>query len=438
MLKRSLAFILFIVLILSLSPISAEQLQYRDKGKRVQELQQLLKEKNYYSGKIDGIYSYAVVEAVRSFQRSVGLQPDGIAGPYTLVAIGMEKASPPPSTKEFPLRYGCENDQVKTVQTKLKNLNYYSGSIDGKYYDDTLKAVRLFQMQNGLVVDGIVGQKTLNTLESGKPYNSNAPKPASIRIQYRQTGSTVFTVKNRLQHLGYLSSATPLTDLFDYVTFKAVRNFQKKNKLKVDGIVGEETWKVLFGSGAIASNNKPFTPPDTSAVDSKSTNTLRYGNSNAEVAKLQEQLKALGYYKGPIQHLFDYRTYMAVRAYQQAKGLQIDGIAGPVTRSAISGSLSEPHVDKPDVPGGGAVSLTIIEIAKMQIRLNALGYYSHIIDGKYGPNTVNAVRAFKIKNGFFTDKNGNGIYDADDEVTNTLTATVYNKIFASDAKPATP
>lgn len=241
MLKRSLAFILFIVLILSLSPISAEQLQYRDKGKRVQELQQLLKEKNYYSGKTDGIYSYAVVEAVRSFQRSVGLQPDGIAGPYTLVAIGMEKASPPPSTKEFPLRYGCENDQVKTVQTKLKNLNYYSGSIDGKYYDDTLKAVRLFQMQNGLVVDGIVGQKTLNTLESGKPYNSNAPKPAPIRIQYRQTGSTVFTVKNRLQHLGYLSSATPLTDLFDYVTFKAVRNFQKKNKLKVDGIVGDET-----------------------------------------------------------------------------------------------------------------------------------------------------------------------------------------------------
>ncbi len=50
---------------------------------------------------------------------------------------------------------------IKLVQKKLKNWGYYTGNVDGIYGTKTKNAVRLFQKKNNLVVDGIVGNKTL-------------------------------------------------------------------------------------------------------------------------------------------------------------------------------------------------------------------------------------------------------------------------------------
>ena len=50
---------------------------------------------------------------------------------------------------------------IQLVQTKLKRWGYYTGSVDGIYGSKTKAAVRLFQQRNGLVVDGIIGNKTL-------------------------------------------------------------------------------------------------------------------------------------------------------------------------------------------------------------------------------------------------------------------------------------
>ncbi len=56
------------------------------------------------------------------------------------------------------------SSQVKTVQTKLKNWGYYSGSVDGIYGPKTKAAVISFQKKNGLTADGIVGAKTAAAL----------------------------------------------------------------------------------------------------------------------------------------------------------------------------------------------------------------------------------------------------------------------------------
>ncbi len=53
------------------------------------------------------------------------------------------------------------SQDIKLVQKKLKNWGYYKGNVDGIYGSQTKSAVRLFQKRNGLVVDGIVGNKTL-------------------------------------------------------------------------------------------------------------------------------------------------------------------------------------------------------------------------------------------------------------------------------------
>lgn len=59
---------------------------------------------------------------------------------------------------------GLSANQVKTVQTKLKNWGYYTGAIDGIYGAKTKAAVKSFQKKNNLVADGIVGSKTAAAL----------------------------------------------------------------------------------------------------------------------------------------------------------------------------------------------------------------------------------------------------------------------------------
>ena len=53
---------------------------------------------------------------------------------------------------------------IKLVQKKLKNWGYYKGAVDGIYGKQTKSAVILFQKRNGLVADGIVGNKTLKAM----------------------------------------------------------------------------------------------------------------------------------------------------------------------------------------------------------------------------------------------------------------------------------
>ena len=55
----------------------------------------------------------------------------------------------------------------KQVQQKLKELGYYKGAIDGIFGSGTVKAVKNFQRDYGLTVDGIVGTKTLKALGLG-------------------------------------------------------------------------------------------------------------------------------------------------------------------------------------------------------------------------------------------------------------------------------
>ena len=62
------------------------------------------------------------------------------------------------------LRYGDSGDDVKTLQKRLKQWGYYTGTVDGVFGPKTLTAVKLFQKKNGLAADGIVGSGTLAAL----------------------------------------------------------------------------------------------------------------------------------------------------------------------------------------------------------------------------------------------------------------------------------
>lgn len=63
--------------------------QLGSRGEEVRSVQKKLRELGYYTGKVDGIYGNATKRAVKAFQKSCGLTEDGIAGPKTLLYLGL-------------------------------------------------------------------------------------------------------------------------------------------------------------------------------------------------------------------------------------------------------------------------------------------------------------------------------------------------------------
>ena len=83
-------------------------------------------------------------------------------------------------TAEPVLRVGSTGDEVTELQTRLKELGYYNGDVDGQYGNGTKEAVRLFQQQNGLDADGLFGGDTRSALfaEDAQAYVAPTDTPA--------------------------------------------------------------------------------------------------------------------------------------------------------------------------------------------------------------------------------------------------------------------
>lgn len=85
------------------------------------------------------------------------------AGLYTaeeIAAAGKPDTSKPTESVVFNLRRGSKGADVTKLQTALNALGYACGAADGIFGAATEKAVRAFQADNGLVVDGIAGKAT--------------------------------------------------------------------------------------------------------------------------------------------------------------------------------------------------------------------------------------------------------------------------------------
>ena len=59
------------------------------RGQEVRQIQKKLKSLGFYSGSVDGIYGTATQKAVRNFQKNCGITADGVAGPKTLLYLGL-------------------------------------------------------------------------------------------------------------------------------------------------------------------------------------------------------------------------------------------------------------------------------------------------------------------------------------------------------------
>ncbi len=115
----------------------------------------------------DGIFGAGTEKAVREFQKFNGLTADGIAGPDTFTAMGLNEL--------VLLRKGIRGEAVQKLQSAL------GIDADGKFGPGTEKAVREFQQKNGLTVDGMAGPETLAKLDSFSEFNEETVKEALVR-----------------------------------------------------------------------------------------------------------------------------------------------------------------------------------------------------------------------------------------------------------------
>ncbi len=313
-------------------------------GDDVRMLQKMLKDLKY-SVSVDGYFGTQTRNAVIRFQQNNGLKADGIAGTRTIRKLASGTAVPEGGgSPRTTLMYGMVGQDVMEMQYRLAALNYYFDICSGKFLTNTRNAIRWFQQNNYLSVDGIAGPTTLSRLYSpnaipagGGPY---PPSPTVAPIFSRNlylglSGVDVSALQDMLRALNYYRGSS--TGYFGTDTRDAVRLFQQWNGLHADGIAGNATFKKLLG-GAV-----PYPGPGPTGQPSPFTRTLQYGMSGTDVSYLQQLLTNLNYYHGSISGYFGYDTQDAVVLFQQWNGLYADGIAGQTTFNKLLGGGATPY-----------------------------------------------------------------------------------------------
>ena len=203
-------------------------------------------------------------------------------------------------------------------------------------------------------------------------------------------------------------------------------------KTKVAGRGWTHWYKLPFINYGAVSDGQPDATPCTDTVRNLSYSSGKTMLRGEDVRLLQVDLNALGFSCGTSDGIFGRKTDAAVRAFQKAKNLEVDGIVGPKTRTALelevqsagtsSGEAQAP-ADKPaqgsedsgeaqvpekpvidsdendDVDYGtrllryrvGRTMLSGADVAAVQTRLAQLGLDPGAIDGIYGAKTAAAV-----------------------------------------------
>ena len=123
--------------------------------------------------------------------------------------------------------------------------------------------------------------------------------------------------------------------------------------------------------------------------------TLKKGAKGQAVKDLQEALKALGLAPGQIDGVFGKQTEDAVKAFQKLKGLEADGIAGPITWL----NIDEADQSEPLLKNGSKG----LPVRRLQNRLKLAGFEIPEVNGRFGPKTEAAVKTLQKQAGLVVD-----------------------------------
>ncbi len=309
----------------SSSSSSATRLEKGSTGSDVKDLQTKLKKLGYYDAYVDVDYGDTTVAAVKAFQKKYNLTADGIAGKETLKKLDSVYENANSDKDDDSLRMGDSGSAVKDLQTKLKKLGYYSGTIDSTFGSGTYAAVRAFQKKYNLTADGVAGSETLKKLDSA--YKNADSDKDDDSLRKGATGSAVKNLQTKLKKLGFYNAY--VDGSYGDTTVAAVKAFQKKYNLTAAGVAGSETPVSV-----------PHDLAHAALTQLAFTHLLGKGATGTAVKTLQTNLKKLGFYTAYVDGSFGSTTESAVKAFQKKYGLTADGVAGSATLKKIESAVA--------------------------------------------------------------------------------------------------
>ena len=269
--RRFLCLLLAMLTVFSLLPVAqvdAAAMKQGSRGSDVKKLQQNLIGMGYLDGSADGSFGAKTKAAVKEFQKDFGLSADGSAGEATQSALrnaivrvqvelkaagyapgaadghfgtktkkalqayqgdnGLEKTGEADAeTWAFlnrgvsGLKKGSSGSRVKQLQQALIGLGYLDGMADGQYGNKTAQAVREYQRDYGLGVDGSAGKNTMTSIKN-----------------------TVIALQSDLSRKGYDPGG--IDGVFGGGTKSAVKAYQRAVGVTATGIAGSKTMKKLY------------------------------------------------------------------------------------------------------------------------------------------------------------------------------------------------
>ncbi|MBQ8536166.1 MAG: peptidoglycan-binding protein, partial [Clostridia bacterium] len=255
-------------------------------GSRVYNMQKRLIALGYPVGNADGSFGNQTLRALKLFQGDAGYTERTTA---TSALLSKLYSSSAPEYNEYKTRrVGNKGERVLMIQERLNDLGYNAGAEDGSYGKTTEAAVKAFQTDNGLQVDGVAGPATLKKLyassaqakptatptaaptakPTAKPNEPTAteqpdnptptptPTPTPVPEKVLKLGDRSDEVKElnvRLAELGYLKDYNESgsdANLFTEATQEAVNAFANMRGITADGTAYEELLEELYKSSA--------------------------------------------------------------------------------------------------------------------------------------------------------------------------------------------
>ena len=343
----------------------------------------------------------------------------------------------PQSYPGSPIRQGDSGTAVFTLQRQLNRITKdypFLGklTVDGVFGSRMAATVRAFQKQFNLTADGMVGRQTwykisyiyvsvkdLAELTSEGEVSSGTLSDGTWGGTVLRTGSTGSAVEQLQFWLNtlaqYESSIPSLTvdGVYGTGTANAVRAFQRKYGLTVDGVVGRATWTEVYDQfrSIQSDNGTPNAYPGTA---------LREGASGQNVRLVQFWLKIARTVYPSLSNVtvdgkFGSATTAAVRRFQTYFGLTSDGVVGRTTWNKlyevyndIANKLLSSSLRPGEYPGVLRNGSSGTAVRELQFYLYLMSAYESsipaiAIDGQFGASTEAAVRAYQRFAGLTVD-----------------------------------
>ena len=289
------------------------------------------------------------------------------------------------------LKTGDEGEDVRYLQMRLKDLQYFEYEADGVYGKSTENAVRRFQEDNanrGLEATGNADPAT-QMLAASTRYRG---------LRYGSSGEDVKELQTRLTELGYYKGKIS----GDYLegTRNGISQFQKNNGLEETGVADPVTQETLYSFGAVGkydveeatptpisdlsfylvdeNENAPVMPDEPVPY----TKTLKSGTTKSALVKqLQERMQQLGYYDGPVSGNFMEKTLAAVKKIQTQNGMKATGTVDEDTWNLI---FNNTRIVMPDATAKPTATPEPVPFAiTVDVKNQIVSVYSRDENGEY-------------------------------------------------------